>query len=108
MTGTVLTAFVSAAVGSLFSALAALVTAGKRMAKRQKATEDGLQCLLRAEIIRTYEKSRERGYAPLYAKEAAKRAYASYHMLGGNDVATELYHKILEMDGAPHEERRGE
>ena len=105
MMQTIVTAFVSAVIGSLFSAAAALVTAGKRMARRQKATEDGLQCLLRAEIIRTYEKSRERGYSPLYAKESVRRAYASYHGLGGNDVATELYHQILEMDGMPHEEK---
>lgn len=72
--------------------------------KRNKALEEGLQALLRAEIIRQYEKHNERGYCPVYAKEALKREYHSYHTLGGNDVATELYHKTLELPTELHEE----
>ncbi len=64
---------------------------------RLGAIKAGLQCLLRAEIIRTYDKALDRGYCPLYAKEALTRAYKAYHALGGNDVATELYHQTLEM-----------
>ena len=33
----------------------------------------------------------------IYAKENVKRMYAPYHELGGNDVATELVEKILEL-----------
>ena len=33
----------------------------------------------------------------IYAKENVKRMYAPYHELGGNDVATELMEKILEL-----------
>ena len=76
--------------------------------KRDKALEEGVQALLRAEIIRQYEKHMERGYCPLYAKEALKREYHSYHELGGNDVATELYHKILELPTEPPEENKKE
>jgi hypothetical protein len=75
----------------------ALVTFIGTMLVRLKAIKAGLQCLLRAEIIRTYDKSKERGYCPLYAKEAVSRAYKAYHALGGNDVATELFHETLEM-----------
>lgn len=74
----------------------AAVTFAGTMLIRQKAIKDGLQCLLRAEIIRSYEKYDERGECPLYAKEALTRAYNAYHALGGNDVATELYHEIIE------------
>ena len=69
--------------------------------KREKALEEGLQALLRAEIIRQYEKHIEREFCPLYAKEALKREYHAYHELGGNDVATELYHKVLELPTEP-------
>lgn len=65
--------------------------------KKQDAVELGLQCLLRAEIIHQYEKWNEKGYCPIYAKEALKRAYDSYHTLGGNDVATGLYEDTMEL-----------
>ena len=77
--------------------------------KRDEAIQEGLQALLRAEIIRQYEKHIDRGYCPVYAKEALKREYHAYHTLGGNDVATELYHKCLELPTEPphhHEENK--
>lgn len=69
---------------------------GKRT-KGEQAISDGLQCLLRAEIIRSYEKYSEIGYCPLYSKQALTTAYKAYHALGGNDVATDLYDKIMNM-----------
>ena len=67
----------------------------KAFRKRNTALENGLQCLLRAEIIRSHEKYADRGYCPIYAKEALKRAYDAYHALGGNDVATKLYEEVM-------------
>lgn len=75
----------------------AAVTFAGTMLMRQKALKNGVQCLLRAEIIRSYDKYKERGKMPLYAKEAITRAYKAYHALGGNDVATELYHEMMEL-----------
>ena len=75
----------------------AAVTFAGTMLIRLQAIKNGLQCLLRAEIIKSHEKYSERGECPIYAKEAMTRAYKAYHALGGNDVATELYHKILEL-----------
>ena len=94
--------------GGIVSALCAALSAGKRLRKRHKAADEGLQCLLRGEIIRTYEKAKERGYCPLYIKEAIKRAYSSYHALGGNDVATDLYHHLLLMDTDTKETKESE
>ena len=62
---------------------------------KYKALGNGLQSLLRAEIIRSYEKYIEKGYCPIYAKESLTRAYDAYHALGGNDVATGLYNEIM-------------
>ena len=73
------------------------VTFAGTMLIRLNAIKNGLQCLLRAEIIRSYDKYKEREKMPLYAKEAITRAYTAYHALGGNDVATELYHEMIEM-----------
>lgn len=71
------------------------VTYIKLRKSRDTAIEDGLQCLLRAEIIRNHDKYMERGYCPIYAREALKRAYTAYHNLRGNDVATGLYKEVL-------------
>ena len=73
------------------------VTFAGTMLIRLNAIKNGLQCLLRAEIIRSYDKYKEREKMPLYAKEAITRAYTAYHALGGNDVATELYHEMIEL-----------
>lgn len=75
----------------------AAVTFAGTMLIRLRAVKNGLQCLLRAEIIRSYDKYTEKGYCAIYAKEATTRAYKAYHALGGNDVATELYHEIIEL-----------
>lgn len=75
----------------------AAVTFAGTMLIRLKAIKNGLQCLLRAELIRSYDKYIERKKMPLYAKEAITRAYTAYHALGGNDVATELYHEMIEL-----------
>ena len=41
----------------------------------------------------------------IYAKESIKKVYTAYHKLNGNDVATELYHKLLVM---PEEQKERE
>lgn len=83
--------------GGAVSALGVVIGRIKLGKKKQDALGEGLQCLLRAEIIKQYEKWDERGYCPIYAKEALKRAYKAYHDLGGNDVATNLYNEVLEL-----------
>lgn len=75
----------------------AAVTFAGTMLIRLQAVKNGLQCLLRAEIIRSYDKYTERKECPLYAKDSLTRAYKAYHALGGNDVATELYHEMIEL-----------
>lgn len=72
--------------------------------EKEKALSDGVQALLRESIVAAYNKYNDRGFCPIYAKESLKKAYKSYAALGGNDVAKELYHKILAM---PEERREG-
>lgn len=69
-----------------------------RMAKRRNtALEDGVQCLLRGEILRNYKEYSRKGYCPNYAKEAESRTYKAYHALGGNDVATDKHEHIMSL-----------
>ena len=73
------------------------ITFAGTMLIRLQAIKNGLQCLLRAEIIRAHDKSIEREYCPVYAKDALTKAYTAYHALGGNDVATSLYEAVMEL-----------
>lgn len=89
----------------LTSAASAVIAYGKGLKKkstdRERAIEDGLQSLLRSEIIRANDKYTGQGYCPVYAKEALKRSYQAYHTLGGNDVATKLYEDCLRLPENP-------
>lgn len=69
----------------------------RRKSADERNIEDGLQCLLRAEIIRAHEKYTAQGFCPIYAKESLRRAYTAYHNLGGNDIATALYNECLNL-----------
>ena len=53
------------------------------------------------EIIRSYDKYKEKKFAPVYVKEALTKAYCAYHALGGNDVATALYNETMELPTEP-------
>ncbi len=78
-------------------AFTSITTRKRRRDERTEQLEAGVQCLLRAEIIRSHEKYTERGKCPIYAREALTRAYQAYHALGGNDVATDLYRDLMEL-----------
>lgn len=62
-----------------------------------RATAEGIEALLRNEIIRLHNNYMDKGYCPIYGKENIKRMYEPYHKLGGNDVATRLVEEILKL-----------
>lgn len=92
--------------------IGAAVTAGNvlytSLANRRSNVRNGLQCLLRSEIIRAHDKYTTRGFCPIYAKESLTKAYNAYHNLGGNDVATELYRACIMLPDKPREENDDE
>lgn len=92
---------VSFVVGGLLSYMA---TKGKRALLREKAEMNGMRELLRSRLIEYHDKYTERGYCPIYAKEAATRSYEAYHDLGGNGVITALYEEIMELPTASNYE----
>lgn len=65
---------------------------------RNEYLYQGLQCLMREQIINNYNKYTERGECPIYAKESVDKLYKAYHSLGGNGMVTELYEKMMEME----------
>ena len=85
---------ITAIVGIGYKSLSARM---KEEQKRNEAIAEGVQSLLRESIVSNYNKYSDKGFCPIYAKESIKKVYAAYHDLGGNDVATSLYKKILDM-----------
>ena len=65
--------------------------------RKSKIVAQGVEALLRDRIIESYHKYEKANKCPIYAKENVRRLYIPYHRLGGNDVATELVNKMLEM-----------
>ena len=97
MDSAIIVAIIGAAVTVGNVLLTNLLSDRKKENEREKAIADGVQCLLRSEIIRSHDKYTHLTYCPIYAKENITRAYAAYHALGGNDVATSLYEQIMEL-----------
>lgn len=95
---TILTAIISTSVGAVVTAI---VGNFKSRHAKNKAMQSGLQSLLRAEIIRQHEKYTDRGYCPIYAKDALRWEYESYHLLGGNGVITDLYNDLIALPEFP-------
>ena len=88
--------------------LAILAGAWKKVSDRLKlehdkneAVAEGVQALLRESIVGNYNRYLDKGFCPIYAKESLKRVYRAYAALGGNDVATSLYKKVLDMPEEP-------
>lgn len=69
--------------------------------KEREALNKGVQALLRDSIVETYNKYHDKGYMPIYARESVKKVYEAYEGLGGNDVAHNLYQKMLSWDTDP-------
>lgn len=93
--------------------LAALTAAWRAVSARLKAEHDkneavaeGVQALLRESIVGNYNRYLDKGFCPIYAKESLKRVYRAYAALGGNDVATSLYKKVLDMPEEPAKEEK--
>lgn len=64
---------------------------------REDAVAQGVQALLRNEIIRIYNQCAEQGYCPIYLRESVMAMYNAYHALGGNGTVTELVEKLQKM-----------
>ena len=70
------------------------------------ATRKGIRALLRADLIRLYNKYHDDlGYCPIYVKQSLEDEYREYHSLKGNGVGTNLYEALMDL---PTEPKKGE
>lgn len=60
-----------------------------------KAVKEGVQALLRAQMIADYNHYREKGYAPIYAKDNFDNCYQRYHTLGANGVMDQIHKEFM-------------
>lgn len=65
--------------------------------KKDEMLQTALRSMLRQEIIITYEKYIEIGWAPVYVKDNMQEMYECYHALGGNGMITHLVEEFLNL-----------
>lgn len=64
---------------------------------QNKATKKGIQALLRAQMISEFNKAKDRGYAPIYAKDNFENMWQNYHALGLNGVMDGIREKYMQL-----------
>lgn len=68
------------------------------------ATRRGIRALLRADLIRLYNKYHDDlKYCPIYVKQSLEDEYKQYHALKGNGVGTKLYEDLMALPTEPPE-----
>lgn len=76
--------------------------------KQIVAQRKGIRALIRADIIRLYNKYHDDlGYCPIFVKEALEDEYKQYHALQGNGVGTNLYNSIMALPTEPPNKEGG-
>ena len=60
-----------------------------------KALQRGVQALLRAQMIQYYNHYRDKGFAPIYARESFENCWVQYEKLGKNGVMKDIRDKFL-------------
>lgn len=107
MTVSIITSIVVWAItGALGALVAYLGMRYKKVLKENSALKNGMQSLLRNNIIDAHDKYTKKRYCPIYAKESLTKTYEAYHALGGNGVITKLYNDIMALPETAEEARR--
>ncbi len=89
---------------TLLGVPALLATFVKFLLARVKGVSLGVQALLRSQMISDYNRYKEKGYAPIYARESFENCWKQYHNLGANGVMDDLHQKFLQL---PTEKPKG-
>ncbi len=83
---------IDAVIGAIVTWIVAMV---KKDRADRKAMKLALQAILRRDMIEDYNKWKERGYAPIYARESFENCWKQYHKLGANGVMDDIHNKFL-------------
>lgn len=74
-----------------------LVVYIRSLHKKYHAMEEGMQALLRNSILDAYRYHKDKGYCDTEDRTVIEKTYKAYKDLGGNDVATDLYNRIMRL-----------
>lgn len=97
----IILSIITSSISALISALvASLIARGKATSSRQRATEEGIRALLKAELYDIWIDYPAAGEpVPLYVRELASSCYRVYHdELGGNGAGEAMYREIMSAD----------
>ena len=64
---------------------------------RMVLTEEALVAILRDRIIQSCRFFIKQGSVPAFERESIERMYNAYHGLGGNDIASDIYHQMCKL-----------
>ena len=84
-------------VSFLTGAWAVLYKKQQTLFQRYHAVNDGIKCLLRAEIIRDHSHYLNMGYIPMSAMENVLESYRAYPSLGGNGTITKMVEELKQL-----------
>lgn len=73
--------------------------------QKSDAIMNGVQALLRRELISEYNHYAEQGYIPIYGMENVLDMFGAYEKLGGNGTAKKLVEALKRLPTEPPEER---
>lgn len=69
----------------------------KDNAKETAAVKMGVQALLRAGMIRDWEKYSEQGFAPIHVRDNFENCWKHYHALGVNGVMDDIHERFMQL-----------
>lgn len=83
--------------GLIISILGYLVKKLKKLHNRETAVENGVQALLRNELIRRYREYEIKGEISIIDKENIEHMFTEYKNLGGNGTVAKMYEEMLSL-----------
>ena len=82
-------------LGLIFTGISYTV---KTLYKKQRAVEQGVQALLRNELIRRYREYEVKGAITILDKENIEHMYKEYRNLGGNGTVAKMYDDLMNLE----------
>lgn len=88
----------SCVVGAISIIMKKIYNKYKNLSSRQKAVEQGVQALLRNELIRRYREYEAKGEITILDKENIEHMYNEYKNLGGNGTVAKMYEDLMNLE----------
>ena len=91
--------------GLLLTLLGVVLKKLQNTVKENEATKQGVQALLRAQMISEYNKAKDKGYSAIYSKENFENLWKHYHSLGVNGVMDGIHESYMDLPNRKEDAR---